>query len=179
MELLHNESLKELLHSENFWVAVAFFIFITLYFKKGKQIILKKLDKRIENISKKINDARKIKEEAEYNLNEAKKNLKKIIGDNKRVINEANEEARNLKNKLLNEEKIYNQRFEKKIIDRIEQSKNQAIIDIKKIALEISIKSILELFKKEKDVNEIDSIAKSVTNLFDNKEKEEKNYKEL
>ena len=31
MELLHNESLKELLHSENFWVAVAFFIFITCF----------------------------------------------------------------------------------------------------------------------------------------------------
>ena len=30
MELLHNESLKELLDSESFWVAVAFFIFITL-----------------------------------------------------------------------------------------------------------------------------------------------------
>ena len=97
----------------------------------------------------------------------------------KRIIEDTNEEAKILKDKLLNEEKIYNQRFEKKIIDRIEQSKNQAIIDIKKIALEISIKSILELFKKEKDVNEIDSIAKSVTNLFDNKEKEEKNYKEL
>ena len=120
-----------------------------------------------------------MKTEAENNLNEAKKNLKKMVDDKKRIINEANEEAKNLEIKLLNEEKIYNQRFEKKIIDRIEQSKNQAIIDIKKIALEISIKSILELFKKEKDVNEIDSIAKSVTNLFNNKEKEEKNYKEL
>ena len=49
MELLHNESLKELLDSESFWVAVAFFIFITLSFKKGKRIILKALDKRIEN----------------------------------------------------------------------------------------------------------------------------------
>ena len=73
MELLHNESLMELLDSESFWVAVAFFIFIILSFKKGKQIILETLDKRIENISRKINDAKKIKEEAEYNLNEAKK----------------------------------------------------------------------------------------------------------
>ena len=79
MELLHIENLKELLHSESFWVAVAFFIFVVLSFKKGKQIILETLDKRIENISKKINDARKIKEEAEYNLNEAKKNLNKIL----------------------------------------------------------------------------------------------------
>ena len=179
MELYHNDSFIEVLHDETFWVAVAFFIFVILSFKKIKKILIESLDKRIKEIKIRINEAKKIKEEAEINLKEAKKNLNKIIGDNKRVINEANEEARNLKNKLLNEEKIYNQRFEKKIIDRIEQSKNQAIIDIKKIALEISIKSILELFKKEKDVNEIDSIAKSVTNLFDNKEKEEKNYKEL
>ena len=54
MELLHNESLKELLDSESFWVAVAFFIFITLSFKKGKRIeklmmlkILKKKQKTI------------------------------------------------------------------------------------------------------------------------------------
>ena len=114
MELLHNESLKELLRSENFWVAVAFFIFVTLSFKKGKQIILKTLDKRIENISRKINDARKIKEEAENNLNESKKNLEEMIKDKKRIINEANEEAKNLKDKLLNEEKIYSKRFKKK-----------------------------------------------------------------
>ena len=106
MELLHNESLKELLDSESFWVAVSFFIFIALSFKKGKRIILKALDKRIENISRKINDAKNIKEEAENNLNEAKKNLKEIIDDKKRIINEANEEAKNLKDKLLNEEKI-------------------------------------------------------------------------
>ena len=179
MELYHNDSFIELLHSETFWVAVAFFIFVILSFKKIKKILIESLDKRIKEIKIRINEAKKIKEEAEINLKEEKKNLKKIIDDKKRIIEDTNEEAKILKDKLLNEEKIYNQRFEKKIIDRIEQSKNQAIIDIKKIALEISIKSILELFKKEKDVNEIDSIAKSVTNLFDNKEKEEKNYKEL
>ena len=53
--------------------------------------------------------------------------------DKKRIINEANEEAKNLKDKLLNEEKIYSKRFKKKILDRIEQSKNQTINDIKKL----------------------------------------------
>ncbi len=49
----------------------------------------------------------------------------------------------------------------------------------KKIALEISMKSILELFKNKKDKNQNDLIAKSVTNLFKQKKKEEKIYKEL
>ena len=177
--LLHNESLKKLLHSENFWVAIAFLIFVTLSFKKGKQIILKTLDKRIENISRKINDAKKIKEEAEYNLNEAKKNLNKIIDDKRRVINEANEEAKNLKNKLLNEEKIYSERFKKKILDRIEQSKNQTINDIKKLALDISIKSIKDLLKNEKETKDDQLISKSITNLFYKSKKEQKNYKNL
>ena len=179
MELLHNESLKELLDSESFWVAVAFFIFITLSFKKGKRIILKALDKRIENISRKINDAKNIKEEAENNLNEAKKNLKEIIDDKKRIINEANEEAKNLKDKLLNEEKIYSKRFKKKILDRIEQSKNQTINDIKKLALDISIKSIKELLNAKKEIENDELISKSITNLFNKSKKEQKNYKEL
>ena len=35
MELLHNESLMELLDSESFWVAVAFFISIIRFFPKN------------------------------------------------------------------------------------------------------------------------------------------------
>ena len=171
--ILHNESLKKLLHSENFWVAIAFLIFVTLSFKKGKQIILKTLDKRIENISRKINDARKIKEEAENNLNEAKKNFEEIVDDKKRIINEANEEAKNLKDKLLNEEKIYSKRFKKKILDRIEQSKNQTINDIKKLALDISIKSIKDLLNNEKEIKDDQLISKFITNLFNKSKKEQ------
>ena len=121
MELYHNDSFIEVLHDETFWVAVAFFIFVILSFKKIKKILIESLDKRIKEIKIRINEAKKIKEEAEINLKEAKKNLKKIIDDKKRIIEDTNEEAKIIKDKLLNEEKIYNQRLEKKIIDRIEQ----------------------------------------------------------
>jgi len=179
MELYHNDNFLELLHSETFWVAIAFFIFIILSFKKAKKILKESLDKRIEGIKKRINEAKELKKEAENNLNEAKKNLKKMIDDKKRIINEANEEAKNLENKLLNEEKIYNERFKKRISDRIEQSKKQAINDIKEIALNISIKSIKDLLSSEKETNDDQLISKSITNLLYKSKKEQKNYKEL
>ena len=179
MELFHNDNFLELLHSETFWVAIAFFIFVSLSFKKGKKIILKTLDKRIENISRKINDARKIKEEAENNLNEAKKNLKKMIDDKKRIINEANKEAKNLESRLLNEEKIYSERFKKKIAERIVQSRKQTLNDIKKLALDISIKSIKWLLNAKKEIENDGLISKSITNLFNKSKKEQKSYKEL
>ena len=175
----NNFSFYDLLHSETFWVAIAFFIFVLLSYKKSKKILIESLDKRIEEIKKTIKEAKELKEDANINLNEAKKNLNKIINDKKNIIKEANNEAELLRKKLFDEEKIYNQRFQKKIIDRIEQSKNQAIIDIKKIALNVSIKSILEFYNKEKDNFDSKSIAKSVNNLFNKRKKKEKNYKEL
>ena len=108
-----------------------------------------------------------------------KKNLEEIVDDKKRIINEANEEAKNLKNKLLNEEKIYSKRFKKKILDRIEQSKNQTINDIKKLILDISIKSIKELLNAKKEIENDELISKSITNLFYKSKKEKKNYKDL
>ena len=99
--------------------------------------------------------------------------------DKKKIINEANEEAKNLENRLLNEEKIYSERFKKRIDDRIEQSKKQAIDDIKEIALNISIKSIKDLLNNEKEITDDQLISKSITNLFYKSKKEQKNYKDL
>ena len=161
----------EILHSESFWVAIAFLIFVILSFKKIKKILIESLDKQINEIKNRIIDIKKIKQEAENNLNEAKKNLKKITNEKKIIINEANKESKILQNKLLNEEKISNERFKKKITDRIEQSRNQVISDLKKNALMVSVKSLLELLKSKKNKNEDDLIAKSITKLF-NKEKE-------
>ena len=179
MELYHNDNFLELLYSETFWVAIAFLIFVVLSFKKAKKVLIESLDKRINEIKKTVNEAKELKKEAENNLNEAKKNLKKMIDDKKRIINEANEEAKNLENRLLNEEKIYSERFKKKIFDRVEQSKNQTINDIKKLALNISIKSIKDLLNKEKEIKDDQLIGKSIANLFYKSVKEQKNYKDL
>jgi len=170
----------EILHSETFWVAVAFFIFIIISYKKGKQIIIEALDRRIENITKRINDTKKIKEEAENNLLEAKKNLKKIISERERILKEAKEESKILKKELEQQEKINNERFNKKIKERIEQSNIQVIKEIQKQAVEISLKSIKELLLKnvKKESNESDFITKSITNIF-KKDKQNKNYKAL
>ena len=173
------DNFLNLLHSETFWVAIAFFIFVILTYKKGKKALIESLDKRIDEIKRRIEEAKKIKEESESNLKDAKESLKKMINDKKKIIKEAKDEAIIMRNKLLNEEKNYNERFIKKNSDRIEQSKNDAISDIKKIALEISVKSILEFYKKEKNLSENDSIAKSVTSLFNEKNRKEKSYKEL
>lgn len=179
MEFLNSYNIKEILYSESFWVAVAFLIFVILSFKRGKQIILSALDKRISDITTKINDSKKIKEEAENNLKEAKKNLINMIEEKKKILSDAKKESEILRNKLLKQEKINNERLNKKILERIDQSKNQAVKDIKEIIIKISNESIKEALKNQKDdIKENDLIAKSILNLL-KKKKQEKSYREL
>ena len=171
---IYNLNYSNILHSETFWVAVAFIIFVILAYKKTKNILIETLDKRIEEIKKKINDTKKIKIEAETNLKEAKVNLEKIINNKKKIIDDAGNEADMIKDKILKEGELYSNRSKKKILDRIEQTKYQAVTDIRKLALEVSIKSVLDFLKNENNKNDTNDIAKSITSLFS-----KKNYKEL
>ena len=83
---IYNLNYSNILHSETFWVAVAFIIFVILAYKKTKNILIETLDKRIEEIKKKISETKKIKIEAETNLKEAKVNLEKIINNKKKLL---------------------------------------------------------------------------------------------
>ena len=163
--------MADLLHSDSFWVSVAFFIFVILSFKKGKELILNGIDKRIANITNNINDAKKIRLDAENNLKEVEKNLKELEISKDKTLEEAKKESEILKNEILSEEKNNKEKLKKQLTERIEQSKNQVIKDIKKLSTEISVKSIKEILKKQKrETNENDMIIKSISKIVKNKE---------
>lgn len=171
----------DLFHSESFWVSVAFFIFIALSFKKGKRLLLTSLDSRIENIVKNINDAKKIRSDAENNLKEVEKNLNQLKTNKKKIIIEAKNESEILKKEILALEKIAIERLHDRLSDRIRQTTNEAITDIKNTSLNIAIKSVKDFLKNQDDGKEKNNlIAESIINLSkDQKEKNKTNYKNL
>ena len=59
-----------MLNDPQFWVFVAFVIFITAIFKPLKKILIVNLDKKINEIKNSINKAEEIKNEAQKNLSE-------------------------------------------------------------------------------------------------------------
>ena len=61
--------------------------------------------------------------------------------------------------------------MKKKIKDKIEQSKKQTIEEVQKIILKISVKSIMEFLKSQKNINENNLIAKSIEELIKKKNK--------
>ena len=77
-----------LLSDAKFWTAVAFVIFILVTYRPVKKILLKALDEKITSIKNKINDAKKIREDAYSLLGEIKvkkDNIKKEIDEIKKI----------------------------------------------------------------------------------------------
>merc|ERR1711991_412279 len=79
---------------ETEWVAIAFFLFFVLVWKKGKRAILSLLDERSLLIEKELNEAKSLKEEALEELRLALQNQKNVSDEAENLIKRKEEQAK-------------------------------------------------------------------------------------
>ena len=145
-----------------FWVAISFIIFIGLliYFKIPNKIKTV-LEENIINIKNQINDAEKLKEEANNILSEHENKLSNSKKEIENLLKKANEEAE--KNVIkINEDfdKLMDNR-KNNTEQRIKQMKDQALKDIKNVSAQITIQSVERLLKNSLDKSKLDKLFSS------------------
>ena len=142
-----------------FWVAVSFFIFLGLlvYFdipSKIKNI----LTLGIENIRKQIEEAEKLKDEANNLLSESEKKLSNAKTEIKTMTNKANDDMEKLILKTNSEFHKIMENRKKGAEQRIAQMKQQALRDIKEASVKIALISVENLLRNSVDKNKLDKI---------------------
>ena len=145
-----------------FWVMISFFIFIGLliYFKIPQKIKTS-LDENISKIKNEIDEADKLKEEANNILTEHEKKISNSKVEVKLMIDKANEDAE--KNVIKTNQDFHNlmENRKKNAEERIKQLKNQALKDIKNTSVKIAIESVEKLLKNSLDKSKLDKIYAS------------------
>jgi len=140
-----------------FWVAISFFIFCGgLIYLKVPQKINDSLIQEIEKIKKEINEANKLKVEAKNLLSDYESKIDKSKKEAKEIIDKAKKE--NEKN-ILEKTKKFHQLIDakkKNVEQKILQMKENAIKDLKNVAIKISIESVENLVKKSIDKNKLE-----------------------
>ena len=142
-----------------FWVAISFIIFISalVYFKipsKIKNI----LNDNINKIKNQIDEAEKLKEEANNKLSEQENRLAKAKKEIANMIKQANEESeKNIIKANDNFHKVMEIR-KKNTEEKIRQMKAQAIKEIKNNSLNIALESVEKLMLNSLDKNKLDNI---------------------
>ena len=151
--------------SQTAWVLIAFILFFVLVGKKLWTALTDNLDQRKKMIENELSEAKKLREEAQSELNESLKKQKEINKQVLDIINDAKSTAKQIEADAIQKSNVIIKRKEQQAKQKINNAQIDAINNIKNISAELSIKSAKIYIE-----NELDS--KSQKSLYSNSKEE-------
>ncbi len=157
-----------MLESTSFWVGAAFFGFIALVIYYGApKMIAKALDDRAEGIRAELDEARRLREEAQNLLAEYQRKQRDAETEAQDIVAQAKHEAELLANEARDKLKETLERRTKLAEEKIVQAEAQAIKDVRTHAAEVAIAAAGQLIadglSKEKADSLIDDSIKGLS----------------
>ena len=137
--------------SQTAWVLIAFFLFFILVGKKLWSTLTYNLDQRKKLIENELNEAKKLREEAQTELNASLKKQKEINKQVLDIINDAKSTAKQIEADALKKSDIIIKRKEEQAKQKINNAQIEAINNIKNISAELSVKSAKVYIQNELD----------------------------
>ena len=137
--------------SQTAWVLIAFILFFVLVGKKLWSALTTNLDQRKKMIENELNEAKKLREEAQAELNASLKKQKEINQQVLDIINDAKSTAKQIEADALKKSDIIIKRKEEQARQKINNAQIEALNNIKKISAELSVKSAKVYIQNELD----------------------------
>ena len=137
--------------SQTAWVLIAFILFFILVGKKLCSALTTSLDQRKKMIENELNEAKKLREEAQAELNASLKKQKEINKQVLDIINNAKSTAKQIEADALKKSDIIIKRKEEQAKQKINNAQVEALNNIKNISAELSVKSAKVYIQNELD----------------------------
>ena len=137
--------------SPEFWVAVAFIIFVALIVWKGLTPILAALDSRSNRIRQQIEEARSLRAEAERALGEANRKVREATRETEGILAQARAEAERLKRQSAENLEATLKRREQNALDKIDQAETRAVDEVRARAVEVAVAATARLLSEQMD----------------------------
>lgn len=124
------------------WVAIAFFLFvgILLYYRVHKTIVAT-LDERGARIAAELDEARRLKEEAQKLVAEYKRKQREAETEAESIVAAAKAEAERLASETRAKLEDFIARRTRMAEDKIAQAETQAVADVKAFAADAAVKA--------------------------------------
>ena len=145
-----------------FWVAISFFIFVGgLIYLKVPQKVNNSIINQINEISRELDEAKKLKVEAKSLLSDYENKIDKSKKEAQEIIKSAKKDSEKL---ILEKTKQFYQIIEgrkKSTKQKISQMKENALYDIKNTSVKITMETIEYLIKNSIDKNKLENLHES------------------
>ena len=136
------------MNTPEFWVAIGFLILLAVLVKPAKKMIITSLDSRADKIRSSLDEAEKLREEAQHLLadyqrkqREAAKEIEALVANARSQTESMRSEAEHsLKNTLARREQLAH--------EKISQAEADAIAEVRNLAVDMAIKASSELLER-------------------------------
>jgi len=147
-----------LLSDPTFWVAVAFVIFMAIIVWKAVGPMMRALDKRAERIRDELDEAQRLREDAQHLLAEYKRKLRDAEKEAEEMYAHAQEEAERLKRAGEAQLEAALTRREQQAKDRIAQAEQQAVAQVRALAADVAVAATRDLLVESVDKKTADAL---------------------
>ena len=127
------------MNTPEFWVAVAFVIFVALVWKKASAAITGLLDARAEKIRAELDEAQRLREDAQALLANYQRRQRDALQEAEAVIAHAREEAERLRAQAGTDLEASLKRRESQAMDRIAQAEAAALAEVRNLTVDIAV----------------------------------------
>jgi F-type H+-transporting ATPase subunit b len=128
-----------------FWVAVSFVLFLILAWKPLIAKILAALDGRAARIRAEIDEATKLRQEAEAMLREAKARREAAAAEAEQILAHAREEAKLVSTEMAEELAAAMKRRERMAMERIAAAEAEAAAAVRAVAADVAVAATRKL----------------------------------
>lgn len=139
----------DLFQTAEFWVAVAFVVFVLAIFKPARRILTSGLDQRIAQIRSEVEEAQKLAEEAQAALANYQRRQREALQEAEQIIAHAKEEAERAKVHAEADLEEYVRRREQQAAAKIAQAEASAVDEIRDRAIELAIAATARLLEEK------------------------------
>ncbi|MBI1778245.1 MAG: F0F1 ATP synthase subunit B [Proteobacteria bacterium] len=122
-----------------FWVAVAFVLFVALVGRPGARFITTALDDRATAIRQEIEAASRLRAEAEATLADYKKKHAEALQEAAAILAHAKSEARRLQAEAGEQAELRLKRREAQAHEKIAQAEAQALKEVRDLAVDLAV----------------------------------------
>jgi len=137
--------------SPEFWVAIAFVIFVAATFRPVSRQIVAALDARGARIGAEIEEAQALREEAQKLLAESKRKHRDAIKESEEILAHAKVEAERLREQAQQDMDAALRRREQSAMDKIAQAEANALRDVRNQAVEVALAATASLIAANLD----------------------------
>jgi F-type H+-transporting ATPase subunit b len=130
-----------------FWVAVAFFIFLGVAIRYVWPPLRGMLDSRTENVRKELDEAQRLREEAQHLLAEYQRKQRDAAKQTEEMLEQARKDAVSQQEEAQAQLERALKSRERQVQDRIAQAEAQALAEVRNAAVDVAVAATREVLK--------------------------------